>query len=91
MNDWAGCAKRKSWARMGSVDMKVVHLRQTGGPELLEYTDVPLPEPGPQEVRIRAHAIGVGKPDVLIRQGSYKWMPPLPRCRVTNWPAWWRQ
>lgn len=64
--------------RMGSVDMKVVHLRQTGGPEVLEYTDVPLPEPGPQEVRIRAHAIGVGKPDVLIRQGSYKWMPPLP-------------
>jgi NADPH2:quinone reductase len=63
---------------MGSVDMKVVHLRQTGGPEVLEYTDVPLPEPGPQEVRIRAHAIGVGKPDVLIRQGSYKWMPPLP-------------
>jgi NADPH2:quinone reductase len=63
---------------MGSVEMKVVHLRQTGGPEVLEYTNVPLPEPGPQEVRVRAHAIGVGKPDVLIRQGSYKWMPPLP-------------
>ena len=58
--------------------MKVVHLRQTGGPEVLEYTDVPLPEPGQQQVRVRAHAIGVGKPDVLIRQGSYKWMPPLP-------------
>ena len=58
--------------------MKIVQLRQPGGPEVLEYTDVPLPEPGPRQVRVRAHAIGVGKPDVLIRQGNYKWMPPLP-------------
>jgi NADPH2:quinone reductase len=34
--------------------------------------------PGPGEVRVQAHAIGVGRPDVLIRQGTYKWMPPLP-------------
>jgi NADPH2:quinone reductase len=27
---------------------------------------------------IRAHAIGVGKPDVLFRSGVYRWMPPLP-------------
>ena len=27
---------------------------------------------------IRAHAIGVGKPDVLFRTGVYRWMPPLP-------------
>ncbi len=58
--------------------MKIVQLRQPGGPEVLEVVDVPLPEPGLQQVRVRAHAIGVGKPDVLIRQGSYKWMPPLP-------------
>jgi NADPH2:quinone reductase len=29
-------------------------------------------------VRVKARAIGVGRPDVLIRQGTYKWMPPLP-------------
>jgi NADPH2:quinone reductase len=39
---------------------------------------MPLPIPGPGEVRVQAHAIGVGRPDVLIRQGTYKWMPPLP-------------
>lgn len=39
---------------------------------------LPLPSPGPGEVRVQAHAIGVGRPDVLIRQGTYKWMPPLP-------------
>lgn len=58
--------------------MKIVQLRNPGGPEVLEYIDVPLPEPGPRQVRVRAHAIGVGKPDVLIRQGTYKWMPPMP-------------
>ena len=58
--------------------MKAVIVRTPGGPQALELTDLPLPEPGPGEVRVRAHAIGVGRPDVLIRQGTYKWMPPLP-------------
>ena len=58
--------------------MKAVVVRTPGGPQALELTDLPLPEPGPGEVRVRAHAIGVGRPDVLIRQGTYKWMPPLP-------------
>ena len=58
--------------------MKAVVVRTPGGPQALELTDLPLPEPGPGEVRVRAHAIGVGRPDVLMRQGTYKWMPPLP-------------
>jgi len=58
--------------------MKAVVVRTPGGLQALELTDLPLPEPGPGEVRIRARAIGVGRPDVLIRQGTYKWMPPLP-------------
>ena len=39
---------------------------------------MPVPEPKPDEVLIRAHAIGVGMPDVLIRAGTYNFMPPLP-------------
>lgn len=58
--------------------MKRIELAQPGGPEVLRLVDVALPEPAPHEVRVRAEAIGVGKPDVLIRQGTYKWMPPLP-------------
>jgi NADPH2:quinone reductase len=58
--------------------MKAIRLQRPGGPEVLEQVDLPLPEPRPNEVRVRALAIGVGKPDVLIRQGTYKWMPPLP-------------
>ena len=61
-----------------AVQMKTVLVRQVGGPDALEYVDVPRPEPGPREVQIRAEAFGVGQPDVLIRRGVYKWMPPLP-------------
>ena len=45
---------------------------------MLQVVDVPRPEPGAGEVRVKAKAIGVGMPDVLIRKGTYKWMPPLP-------------
>lgn len=58
--------------------MKAVVVRQPGGPPALELCELPLPEPGPGQARVRARAIGVGRPDVLIRQGTYKWMPPLP-------------
>lgn len=58
--------------------IQAVRLQRTGGPEVLELVELPLPEPGPGQVRVRAEAIGVGKPDALIRQGTYKWMPPLP-------------
>jgi NADPH2:quinone reductase len=58
--------------------MQVVRVHQPGGPEALCIEQLPLASPGPGEVRVKAHAIGVGRPDVLIRQGTYKWMPPLP-------------
>ena len=53
-------------------------LQGPGGVDALEVVDLPWPQPGAGEVRVRAHAIGVGKPDALIRQGTYRWMPPLP-------------
>ena len=43
-----------------------------------------MPEPKPGEVLIRAHAIGVGIPDTLIRAGTYSWMPPLPATPGTE-------
>ena len=58
--------------------MRAIQIRQPGGPEVLELVDLPLPEPRDGEVRVQARAIGVGRPDVLIRKGTYKWMPPLP-------------
>ena len=45
---------------------------------------MPIPEPKSDEVLIRAHAIGVGIPDLLIRAGTYSWMPPLPATPGTE-------
>lgn len=58
--------------------MKSVLFRQPGGPEVLELVDAPAPTPGPGQVVIRARAMAVSKPDVLIRKGLYTWSPPLP-------------
>lgn len=58
--------------------MKSVIFRTAGGPEVLEVVNLPDPTPGPEEVLIRTKAMAVSVPDLLIRQGVYKWMPPLP-------------
>jgi len=58
--------------------MRAVLVRQPGGPDALEVVELPVPVPGAGQVQIRAEAFGVGQPDVLIRRGVYKWMPPLP-------------
>ena len=58
--------------------MKAILIRQPGGLDALELAEVARPEPGPGEVRVKAVAIGVGRPDALMRTGRYKWMPPLP-------------
>jgi NADPH2:quinone reductase len=58
--------------------MKAVLVHRPGGPEALQYQDVPIPQLGETDVLIRAETFGVGQPDKLIRSGVYKWMPPLP-------------
>ncbi len=58
--------------------MKAIRIEKTGGPEVLEYVDVPTPAIGPADVLVKAHAIGVNMPEVLVRRGTYAWMPPLP-------------
>ena len=58
--------------------MRAVLLRETGGPERLELTDVPDPEPGDGEVVVRVRAAGINFADVLVRQGRYPQPPELP-------------
>jgi NADPH2:quinone reductase len=58
--------------------MKAIQIGRTGGPEVLDYVDVPTPAPGPGEVLVRAEAIGVNYFDTMIRTGRYRWMPKLP-------------
>jgi NADPH2:quinone reductase len=56
---------------------KAVRVHKVGGPEALVYEDVDVPAPGPGEVRIRQHAVGVNFIDVYFRTGLYK-APGLP-------------
>ncbi|MFN7857632.1 MAG: alcohol dehydrogenase catalytic domain-containing protein, partial [Acidovorax sp.] len=51
-----------------------VQIRQHGGPEELSLDDVTVGEPGPGEIRIRHHAVGLNFIDVYHRTGLY----PLP-------------
>ncbi|MDT7558257.1 MAG: hypothetical protein QOI68_2727, partial [Pseudonocardiales bacterium] len=55
--------------------MHAITLREPGGPEVLEWTEVPDPEPGPGEVLIDVAASAVNRADLLQRQGFY---PPPP-------------
>jgi NADPH:quinone reductase len=64
--------------------MKIVQFKTPGPPSVLEYIDVPTPEPKEGEVLVRAQAIGIGMPDVMIRRGVYNWMPPLPAAPGTE-------
>lgn len=58
--------------------MKSAILRSTGGPEVLEIVEEPIPSPGPGEVLVKTRVMAVSGPDLLIRKGIYKWGPPLP-------------
>src|SRR5437764_10401896 len=64
--------------------MKLIRFDRPGPPDVLQCLDVPVPEPKAGEVLIRAHAIGVGMPDVMIRAGTYTHMPPLPATPGTE-------
>jgi len=48
-----------------------VRVHKVGGPEVLTYEDVPVPEPGPGQVKIRNHASGVNFIDTYFRMGMY--------------------
>lgn len=52
--------------------MKAIQVRQTGGPEVLELTELPVPQPKPNEAVVKIHASGVNFIDVYYREGRYK-------------------
>ena len=56
--------------------MRAIRIHETGRPEQLLLEDVPLPEPGPGQARVRIEAAGVNFIDIYQRKGQYKM--PLP-------------
>ncbi len=53
------------------VQAKAIRIARTGGPEVLEYKDVEVGEPGAGEARVRQFACGVNFIDVYFRTGLY--------------------
>jgi NADPH:quinone reductase-like Zn-dependent oxidoreductase len=58
--------------------MKAVVFERYGGPEVLEYKEVPLPEIGPDEVLVRVRACGLNHLDLFARSGRLPHSIPLP-------------
>ncbi len=58
--------------------MRAILLRETGGPERLEPTEVEEPVPGDGQVLVQIRAAGVNFLDLLVRKGNYPQAPPLP-------------
>jgi NADPH2:quinone reductase len=57
--------------------VSAVRVHQLGGPEVLKYEDIDLPEPGPGQVRYKTTAVGVNFIDTYFRTGLYP-APSLP-------------
>jgi NADPH2:quinone reductase len=55
---------------------KAIRFHKTGGPEVLVWEDVEVGDPGPGQIRIRQHAVGLNFVDVYQRSGLYQM--PLP-------------
>jgi NADPH2:quinone reductase len=55
---------------------QAIRIHANGGPEVMQWEDVPTPEPGPGEALVRHEAVGLNYIDVYFRTGLYK--APLP-------------
>ncbi|MCP4984385.1 MAG: NAD(P)H-quinone oxidoreductase [Gammaproteobacteria bacterium] len=55
--------------------MKAITLREFGGPEMMQYSEVEMPVPGDGQILIKVINSSVNRPDVIQRQGNY---PPPP-------------
>jgi NADPH:quinone reductase len=64
--------------------MKAIVVREFGSPEVMKLEDVPEPKPGPGQLTIRVHAVGVNPVDTYVRAGTYARLPSLPYTPGTD-------
>lgn len=62
---------------MSSILSKTVQIDKHGGPEELKIVELEVGEPGPGQIRIKHHAIGLNFIDVYQRSGTYALPMPL--------------
>jgi NADPH2:quinone reductase len=59
------------------IQSRAIHIDQHGGPEQLKLVQVAVGDPGPGEIRIRHHAVGLNFIDVYQRSGLYPMSLPV--------------
>ncbi len=55
--------------------MKAVRIHNFGSAEVLQYEEVPIPEPGPNELLIKVEAASLNRADLALRKGAYRIAP----------------
>src|ERR1700678_3537766 len=58
------------------MTMKAICVQRTGGPEVMELEEVPVPQPKPNEVVVKISVAGVNSLDGYFRDGRFR--TPLP-------------
>src|SRR5579859_5146014 len=57
--------------------MNAIQIQSTGGPEVLQLVELPIPVPGPGQVLIRVESIGMNFIEIYFRKGQYKATLPM--------------
>jgi NADPH:quinone reductase-like Zn-dependent oxidoreductase len=57
---------------------RAIFIERHGQPEVFVERQVTLPAPGPRDVHLRVHAVGINFADLLMRAGLYDTVPPRP-------------
>lgn len=58
--------------------MRAAQVTRLTGPADVQVRDVPEPTPGPDDVLVEVHSVGVSFPDLLMTRGEYQMKPDVP-------------
>jgi NADPH2:quinone reductase len=69
---------RKRIGKAVWTTMNAIRVEEFGEPEVMKLVEVPQLRPGPGQVLVRMHAVGVNPVETYIRAGTYARKPALP-------------